>query len=177
MTESRQCNNICNCSNEESATSVRENLLYLKHWFGLNNVFIYEIGGKVVKMLCFKSEGRWFDPSWCHWNFSLTQNPSDRTMALGSTQRLTEMSTRRISWGGNRGRCVRLTTLPPSWAVVMKSANRNFLESSGPLQACNGTALRIFVFIYKNRNTVKSTLNLLQCSYDTINRLDNFLCM
>ena len=29
-----------------------------------------------------------------HWH-----NPSDRTMALGSTQPLTEMSTRRISWG------------------------------------------------------------------------------
>ena len=29
-------------------------------------------GGKVVKVLCYKSEGRWFDPSWCHWNFSLT---------------------------------------------------------------------------------------------------------
>jgi hypothetical protein len=28
----------------------------------------------------------------------LTQNPSDRTMALGSTQPLTEMSTRSISW-------------------------------------------------------------------------------
>ena len=26
-------------------------------------------------------------------------NPSDRTVALGSTQSLTEMSTRRISWG------------------------------------------------------------------------------
>ena len=26
-------------------------------------------------------------------------NPSDRAMALGSTQPLTEMSTRRISWG------------------------------------------------------------------------------
>jgi len=25
----------------------------------------------VVKVLCYKSEGRWFDPSWCHWNFSL----------------------------------------------------------------------------------------------------------
>jgi len=24
----------------------------------------------VVKVLCYKSEGRWFDPSWCHWNFS-----------------------------------------------------------------------------------------------------------
>jgi len=29
-----------------------------------------------------------------HW-----YNPSDRTMALGSTQPLTEMSTRNISWG------------------------------------------------------------------------------
>jgi len=26
----------------------------------------------VVKVLYYKSEGRWFDPSWCHWNFSLT---------------------------------------------------------------------------------------------------------
>jgi hypothetical protein len=26
-------------------------------------------------------------------------------MALGSTQPLTEMSTRNISWGGKRGRC------------------------------------------------------------------------
>jgi len=29
-------------------------------------------GSTVVKMLCYKSEGRWFDSSWCHWNFSLT---------------------------------------------------------------------------------------------------------
>ena len=43
--------------------------------------------------------------------------------------------------GGKGGRCVRLTTLPPSCAVVMKSGNLNFLEPSGPLQACNGTAL------------------------------------
>jgi len=34
-----------------------------------------------------------------------------------------------------------LTTLPPSCAVVIKSGNLNFLEPSGPLQACNGTAL------------------------------------
>jgi len=25
----------------------------------------------VVKELCFKSEGRWFYPSWCYWNFSM----------------------------------------------------------------------------------------------------------
>jgi len=31
--------------------------------------------------------------------------------------------------------------LPPSSAVVMKSGNLNYLEPSGPLQSCNGTAL------------------------------------
>ena len=41
---------------------------------------------------------------------------------------------------GGGGRCVRLTNLPPSCAVVMKSGNLNFQDPSGPLQACNGTA-------------------------------------
>jgi len=49
--------------------------------------------------------------------------------------------------GGKGGRCVRLTTLPPSCAIVMKSGNLNFLEPSGPLQACNGTALLQLPFI------------------------------
>jgi hypothetical protein len=65
-------------------------------------------------------------------------NPAGRTMALGSTWPPTEMNTRCIP-GGKGGRCIRLTTLPPSCAIVMKSGNLNFLEPSGPLQACNGT--------------------------------------
>ena len=64
-------------------------------------------------------------------------------MVLGSTQPLTEMSTRCISWGGKCGRCVRLTTLPPSCAVVMKSGNLNSLGPSGPLHACNWTVLSL----------------------------------
>jgi len=69
--------------------------------------------------------------------------------------------------GGKGGRCVGLTTLPPSSAVVMKYGKTltswnplghfrpvmgllylyfNFLEPSGPLQACNGTALPFYVF-------------------------------
>ena len=63
-----------------------------------------------------------------HWY----KNPSDRTMALGSAQPITEMNTRSISWGKG-GRCIRLTTLPPSCAVVTKSGKRNFLEPSGHL--------------------------------------------
>jgi len=47
----------------------------------------------------------------CHWH-----NPSGRTMALGSTHSLTEMSTRNISLVGKGGRCVGLTSLPPSCA-------------------------------------------------------------
>jgi hypothetical protein len=71
-------------------------------------------------------------------------NPAGRTMALESTQPLTEMSTRCISWGKG-GRCVRLTTLPPSCAVVMKSGTLKYLEHSGPLQAGNGTALTLLI--------------------------------
>jgi hypothetical protein len=37
----------------------------------------------LVKVLCYKSEGRWFDSSWCHWRIFHWRNPSDRTMALG----------------------------------------------------------------------------------------------
>ena len=35
---------------------------------------------------------------------------------------------------------IRLTTLSPTCSVFMKYGNLNFLEPSGPLQACNGTA-------------------------------------
>ena len=53
-------------------------------------------GGTVVKVLRYKSEGSIPDGviGIFHWH-----NPSDRTLALGSTQPLTEMSTRGISWG------------------------------------------------------------------------------
>ena len=39
--------------------------------------------------------------------------------------------------------------LPPSCAVVTKSGNLNFLENSGPVQACNGTDLPL-LFIDDN---------------------------
>jgi hypothetical protein len=46
--------------------------------------------------------------------FSNWPNPSSRTMALWSTQPLTEMSTINLPGGVKGGRSVRLTTLPPS---------------------------------------------------------------
>ena len=48
---------------------------YLFLYKNLISVLTMHIGDRrstVVKVLCYKSEGHWFDPSWCHWNFSLT---------------------------------------------------------------------------------------------------------
>jgi hypothetical protein len=53
---------------------------------------------QLVEALRYKPEGRGFDSRWYHSNFSLN-NPFGRSTALGSTQPLTEMSTRNISWG------------------------------------------------------------------------------
>jgi hypothetical protein len=50
----------------------------------------------VVKVLHYKSEGLIPDGVM---EFFIDINLSDSTMALGSTQPLTEMSTRNISWG------------------------------------------------------------------------------
>ena len=65
-----------------------------------------------------------------HW-----RNRSGRTMALGFTQPLTEMSARNISWGGKGGRCVGLTTLPPSCADCLEIWEP---QPPGTLRACPG---------------------------------------
>ena len=41
--------------------------------------------------------------------------------------------------------------LPPSCAVVTKSGNLNFLELSGPVQACNGIALPFYPLVPRSR--------------------------
>jgi len=65
-------------------------------------------------------------------------------MALESTQPLTEIKYQEHFLGGKGGRCVRLTNLPPSCSVVMKSGNLNFLGPSGPLLASKETALSFY---------------------------------
>ena len=63
----------------------------------------------------------------------MMMNPSGRTMALGLTQPLKEMSNRNISWGKG-GRCVGLT-LPPSCAYCLEIWEP---EPPGTLWACPG---------------------------------------
>jgi hypothetical protein len=61
-------------------------------------VMIGAWGNVVVKALLYQSDGPGMYSLWCHWIFQW-HIPSDRTMALGSTQPLVKMSGRNFSWG------------------------------------------------------------------------------
>jgi hypothetical protein len=90
---------------------------------------------QLVEALRYKPEGRGFDSLWCQWNW---HNPFGRTMALGSTQPLTKMSTRNISWEGKGGRYVGLTTLQcADFLEIWEPQPPGTLR---PVQACNGIA-------------------------------------
>ena len=60
-------------------------------------------------------------------------NPSGRTMALGSTQPLTEMSTRNISWRVNAAGAYDGQPYHLHVPIVLKSGSLNLLEPSGPV--------------------------------------------
>jgi hypothetical protein len=74
-----------------------------------------------------------------HWH-----NPSGRTMALGLTQPLTEMSIY-ILGGGKGGRCVGLTTLPSSCADCLEIWEP---QPPGTLWVCPGLYWDCFTFTY-----------------------------
>jgi len=94
----------------------------------------------LYKRLRCKPEGHWFNSRWVHWDFSFTQSFRPHC-GLGSTQSLTEMSTRNISCGGKDGQHKELTTLPPSWASCYEIWE---FQSSGNIRACTGTLLLLF---------------------------------
>ena len=72
--------------------------------------------------------------------------PAGCTVALGSTQPVTEMSTRNVYLGGEGGRCVGmrgLTALPPSWADCLEIWEP---QRPGSLEACPGLYRGSFTF-------------------------------
>jgi hypothetical protein len=82
-------------------------------------------------------------------------------MVLGSTQPLTEMSTRNIPWGKG-GQCLELTTLQPSCADCHKIWKP---QRTGTLRACQDLYWDCFTFtftpIYTFITCIATTLTLL----------------
>jgi hypothetical protein len=76
-------------------------------------------------------------------------------MALGSTQPLTEIITRSISWGAIGGRSEGLTTLPPSSADCLEIWEPH---PPGTLSACPD--------MYRDSLTLLSTLVILPYYHD-----------
>jgi hypothetical protein len=74
-----------------------------------------------------------------HWH-----NFSGKTMALGLTQPLTEISTRNIFWGVKAAGVYGWQPYHLYMPIVLKSGSLKFLEPSGPVQACNGIVLTIY---------------------------------
>ena len=47
----------------------QKHLVYWAKFHEIWDYYTYYRGSTVIKVLCYKSEDRWFDPSWCHWIF------------------------------------------------------------------------------------------------------------
>ena len=70
---------------------------------------------QLVEALRYKQEGRGFDSRRCHWNFSLTKSFRPQ-YGPGVDSASNRNEYQEYFLGGKDGRCVGLTTLPPSYA-------------------------------------------------------------
>jgi len=107
-------------------------------------------GSTVVKVLCYKSEGRWFDHSWCPWIFHWlntctylfihTTEMAHFRMALGSTQKWVPGEFPE----GEGGRCVRLTTYQHSVPLSRNLGALTFWNPLGTSRPVMGLIFFIF---------------------------------
>ena len=102
-------------------------------------------GSTVVKALYYKSEGRWFDPSWCQCIFiDIKYFRSHCGTGVDSASNRNEYQ--EYFLGGKVGRCVRLTTLPPSWADGLRNLGAsNCWNPQGLFRAVMGL---VYLYLY-----------------------------
>jgi hypothetical protein len=109
-------------------------------------VFV-EVGhavAQLVEAVRYEPEGRGFDSQLCLWNFSLTSLRPHFGPGVDSASKRNEYQ--EYFFGGKGGRCVGLTTLPPSCADCLKSGSLNLLETPELVETCKGFALPFTFF-------------------------------
>jgi hypothetical protein len=87
------------------------------------------------------------NPGWSGFFFFNLPNPSSRTMALGSTQPLTEMSTRKLP-EGKSGQRVGLTTLPPSMSRMSENVGASTSRNPKGLHGLYGDNFTLGVMMW-----------------------------
>jgi len=132
------------CTEPQCLNKVALYLFLWLHWSLPNRKFAGSIPDDVTEIF--------------HWH-----NPSGRTMALGLTKPLTEMSTR-IFPGGKGGRCVGLT-LPHSCADCLEIWEP---QPPGTLRACRGLQWDCFTFTF-------ISLCLAGCQWRTLTAANTYL--
>ena len=95
-------------------------------------VYRYSMGyavAQLVEALRYKPEGRGFD-SRCYWKFSFRPHFGPGVNLASNRNECQE-----YFLGGKGGRCIGLTTLPPSWADCLEIWEP---QTPGILRACPG---------------------------------------
>jgi hypothetical protein len=100
----------------------------------------------LVAALHYKPAGRGFDSRWCHWNFLLTQSFRPHygpgVHSVSDRNEYQEYLVVVKAAGALGWQPYHLHV-----ATVLKSGRLNFLEHSGPIQACTGIALPLCFII------------------------------
>ena len=90
----------------------------------------------------YKPEGRGFDSNWCNWNHS------GRTVAPGVDSASNRNEYKEYLLGGKSGRCVGLTTLPPSCVDCLEIWEP---QSPGTLRVCPGFLELLLIYLIQGR--------------------------